>query len=394
MATTIPSTQPRRIASLDQFRGYTVAGMFLVNFVGSFAVTPLVLTHRNTYCSYADTIMPQFFFAVGFAFRLTFCRRLQKDGARRAYRHVLQRVVGLALIALVIYTDRQDRTWEQLVQLGAWEVIRLNVRSWFQTLMHIAATTVWILPVIRASMAMRIAFAIASGALHLAASQWSYFEWVQTGGIDGGVLGFLAWTIPTLVGTLACDLVVNAECNRPALRMFAIGAALMLGGWLMSCGTTLYDIPPGEVDPQPAQTWASDPVIPRAERLKSHHLHWAEPPFMPPPGPSDREENYWMMSQRAATLSYHVFGAGLSLAVYWVFYLACDLWNFQVGIFRTLGANALIGYVLHGIVGDAVSSFVPKDAPAWYVVASFVVYFHLTYLFLRSLEKNKIFIKL
>ena len=73
MATVKPATN--RIASLDQFRGYTVAGMFLVNFVGSFAVTPLILKHHNTYCSYADTIMPQFFFAVGFAFRLTFGRR-------------------------------------------------------------------------------------------------------------------------------------------------------------------------------------------------------------------------------------------------------------------------------------------------------------------------------
>ena len=78
----------QRITSLDQFRGYTVAGMFLVNFVGSFAITPTLLTHQNNFCSYADTIMPQFFFAVGFAFRLTFERRAQAEGAARAYGHV------------------------------------------------------------------------------------------------------------------------------------------------------------------------------------------------------------------------------------------------------------------------------------------------------------------
>ena len=66
-----------RIESLDQFRGYTVAGMFVVNFLGSFDATPVLLTHQNNFCSYADTIMPQFFFAVGFAFRLTFGRRAQ-----------------------------------------------------------------------------------------------------------------------------------------------------------------------------------------------------------------------------------------------------------------------------------------------------------------------------
>ncbi len=74
-ATTTPKPPSTRIASLDQFRGYTVAGMFLVNFLGGYLATPLLLKHHNTFCSYADTIMPQFFFAVGFAFRLTFGRR-------------------------------------------------------------------------------------------------------------------------------------------------------------------------------------------------------------------------------------------------------------------------------------------------------------------------------
>ena len=31
---------PGRIFSMDQFRGYTVAGMFLVNFLGEYAVDP------------------------------------------------------------------------------------------------------------------------------------------------------------------------------------------------------------------------------------------------------------------------------------------------------------------------------------------------------------------
>ena len=34
------SPAQRRLISLDQFRGYTVAGMFLVNFLGSYAACP------------------------------------------------------------------------------------------------------------------------------------------------------------------------------------------------------------------------------------------------------------------------------------------------------------------------------------------------------------------
>jgi len=58
-----------RVVSLDQFGGYTVAGMLLVNFIGGFREVGALWKHHNMYCSYADTIMPQFFFAVGFAFR-------------------------------------------------------------------------------------------------------------------------------------------------------------------------------------------------------------------------------------------------------------------------------------------------------------------------------------
>ncbi len=202
----IARSRTDRISSLDQFRGYTVAGMFLVNFASSFDVTPVLLTHQNNFCSYADTVMPQFFFAVGFAFRLTFARRVEAEGAARAYRRVLQRIFGLALIAMVIYTFPPiAQTWEQFVQLGLGHWIRLALKAWFQTLMHIAVTSLWILPVIRGSSATRVAFAVASAALHLAASHWFYYDWVQTGGIDGGVLGFLTWTIPMIAGTLACD---------------------------------------------------------------------------------------------------------------------------------------------------------------------------------------------
>src|SRR5947209_4644390 len=95
--------QPR-IVALDQFRGYTVAGMFLVNYFGSFALTPAIFKHHNSYCSYADTIMPQFLFAVGFAFRLTFARRIEGQGLRSAYGRATRRIAALIALSLVLYT--------------------------------------------------------------------------------------------------------------------------------------------------------------------------------------------------------------------------------------------------------------------------------------------------
>ncbi len=102
---TSPAIKPR-LASLDQFRGYTVAGMFLVNFLGGYeAWMPPVLLHHHTYCSYADTIMPQFLFAVGFAMRLSFGRHVQTEGLMGGYWRMVRRIVGLFLVCFAIYTS-------------------------------------------------------------------------------------------------------------------------------------------------------------------------------------------------------------------------------------------------------------------------------------------------
>ena len=92
----LAKTPSRRIVSMDQFRGYTVAGMFLVNFVGGLKSFAEVLKHHNgqPYFSYADTIMPSFMFAVGFSYRLTILRRLEQQGPLRAYGHIVIRSLG------------------------------------------------------------------------------------------------------------------------------------------------------------------------------------------------------------------------------------------------------------------------------------------------------------
>ena len=102
-----------RVDSMDQFRGYTMAGMFLVNFVGAFAVTHPLLKHHNTYNSYADTIMPHFFFAVGFSMRLVMLRNIAQMGDA-AYRKAAFRSLMLVLVGLIVYhLDGEYRQWDQ-----------------------------------------------------------------------------------------------------------------------------------------------------------------------------------------------------------------------------------------------------------------------------------------
>jgi predicted acyltransferase len=351
-----------RIASLDQYRGYTVVGMLFVNFLGGYHVVPAVFKHHNTYCSYADTIMPQFFFAVGFAYRLTFLRRLATVGFLPAAAAVIRRNLGLILLGFVIYhLDGHVQSWADLQKLGVHGFFAHAFRrEIFQTLVHIAITSVWILPVIAARAPIRVLFMIASAGLHLWLSWQFYFDWAwKTPVIDGGPLGFLSWTIPTLVGSLAYDVIAHEHDQPQVLLILTRWSIVLMGlGYGISC-------------------------------LGGY---MAAPPFVPPePG---HAVDLWTMSQRTGSIAYLTFSAGFSLAVYAIFVLLCDRWGWQFAVFRIFGQNALAAYLIHPIVAGAVKPYLPNDVPAWYLAAGFGVYFGICTLLNRYLEKHSLFLKL
>jgi predicted acyltransferase len=355
-------TMSRRIVSLDQFRGYTVAGMLFVNFLGGYQVVPAVFKHHNTYCSYADTIMPQFFFAVGFAYRLTFLRRLANGGFLPAAAAVIKRNIGLLLLGFVIYhLDGRVKSWAELQNLGIHGFLTQAFRrEIFQTLVHIAITSIWILPVIAAVAPTRILFMIFSAGLHLWLSSLFYFDWAwKTPVIDGGQLGFLSWTIPTLVGSLAYDAMTRDHDDlRLIPKLAGWSIVLMVVGYGLSCLG-------GYVAP---------------------------PPFVPPA--ASHVVDLWTMSQRTGSIAYLTFSAGFSLAVYALFVVICDRWGWRFALFRIFGQNALAAYIIHPIVAGAVKPYLPNDAPAWYVAAGFGVYFAICTLLNRYLEKHELFLKL
>jgi len=371
-----------RIVSLDQFRGYTVLGMIFGNF--SFKAINPFFQHHNTYCSYADTIMPHFFLAVGFAYRLTLLKRLQTVGPRTAYFHAVRRNLGLILLGCVIYHFSGGiGSWSELEKLGVWGFLKTGFqREPFETLVHIGVTSLWIMPVIAAGAWTRICFAIASGVLHWFLSAYGYYDhgsWhgyydfvMHRPGIDGGPLGFLTWTIPMIAGSLAYDAMAHGSRGGAATRIFLGGVLLMALGYAMSCLNRGW--PPNEPPTEGISGWL------------------VEPPFKPPL--DEKTVNIWTMSQRAGSVSYLTFGAGISLAVYALFVVLCDIGSLRVGIFQTFGSNALAAYILHPLVARMIRPYAPDDSPLWYALCALGLQISINYLFIRHLEKHKLFLKL
>lgn len=356
--------QPDRLASLDQFRGYTVLGMFLVNFVGGRDHVADVLKHHHTYCSYADTIMPQFLLAVGFGMRLSFLRRQAREGARSTYVHFLKRCLALVLLGILVYhlTGNYSK-WDDLTTSFTQDpgkfLLTTFKRMPFEALVHIAVTSLFVLPVIAAPGWVRVLFAAAAGGLHVWLSvDKGYYTWNMSSpvGIDGGPLGFLTWSIPLIAGTLAHDWVMSN--SQPLLRSVFVGLLLMALGIVLA--------------------W--------------RYNESATLPFIKPEGEPVR--NYWLMSQRAGSVTYLLFGAGFGLLIYALFRIVCDHWGVRWGYLDLLGRHALWGYIIHDMVSGVVSPFVPKDSPAWWVGAAFLVYLGITSLFLWYLDRNKLALKL
>jgi predicted acyltransferase len=383
--TGMPEAQPTppRLVSLDQFRGYTVLGMFLVNFAGGFAVLPDTIRHHHTHFSYADSIMPQFLFAVGFALRMVFLKRWQTAGPWGAYRRAFVRVTGLLLVGLIVHgLTGGVRSWDELRELGVGGFFRTAFqRNPFETLTHIAVTSLWVLPVIAAGPLVRIAYAVGSAALFWYLSQWhGYYTWVVTRpGIDGGPLAFLSWTTPLLVGSLAYDAVVAGSPRAVVGKLLLWAAVLMALGYGLSCLSRT-------LDPEAPPPLADPPFVAPATPKEEYHKLSKQP--------ENAGHLFWVMSQRAGSPSYLVFGAGFSLALYAVFVLVCDVAGFHAAVLETLGANALAAYIVHDMVGHTLHGYTPRDAPLWYALAAFGVYFALCYVFLRHLEKHRLFLRL
>jgi hypothetical protein len=168
-----------------------------------------------------------------------------------------------------------------------------------------------------------------------------------------------------IAGSLAHDVVARCAGTAKAVRpllLWGIGAMVLAYG--LSCLNLI-----------------TPPNTPTYSGLSS----WlVAPPFVPPTHPV----NLWTMSQRAGSVSYLMFGAGLSLAAYALFVWACDVCHWQLGIWRTLGTNALASYVIHGVLGWGFGAAIARQSPPGTVLVGLLLYLAICYVCVWLLEKK------
>jgi len=97
-------TGSRRLASLDAFRGFAIAGMVLVNNPGSLKHVYGPLEHAPwNGCTFTDLIFPFFLFAAGLAMTISLGAKAQAGADRPAiFRGIARRAATIFLIGLLL----------------------------------------------------------------------------------------------------------------------------------------------------------------------------------------------------------------------------------------------------------------------------------------------------
>ena len=206
---------PTRRDAIDQFRGFAILLMVLADYLSDVERVPAWLKHApDVGYTVIDLIAPLFVLAIGLTYGLSFRRRLARDGARKAYEHVIVR--NLALIGLGF-----------LMTLGGnlSGVYRSTV-NW-GLLQALGAAGLLALPVIRLPAGWRIGIGLGLLALYQALLNCCWLDAVRSAP-HNGPWGALSWGALLILATALADWYHDPDRRRRWVPWGAL--AILLAG--------------------------------------------------------------------------------------------------------------------------------------------------------------------
>ncbi len=208
-----------RIPSIDCFRGLSIMLMVIVNYINGIQGIPAYLKHApDIGLTVTDLVAPAFIFAIGLTYRLSFQKRIERDGAGKTYMYFLIRFLAITGIG-AIYTAGAAIA-EPSEAVGAWGVLQA-----------IGAAGLITLPLIRTGTKTRLAAGLA---LLLAYQLLLDRFWLPQVLVSahGGLYAALSWGSLLLLSTALGDLFHKAKGYR--LPFAAASAAVLAVGLLSS----------------------------------------------------------------------------------------------------------------------------------------------------------------
>lgn len=121
--------QGPRVASIDIFRGLTMAVMIFVNQLSSVPGLPWWTYHAHeeeNLMTYVDMVFPFFLFIVGMSLPISVAQRLKRNpSVPRLWLHVLHRVAGLVVLGLILANAEKADASRMHVSGNVWALLAL-----------------------------------------------------------------------------------------------------------------------------------------------------------------------------------------------------------------------------------------------------------------------------
>ncbi len=285
--TAVPTAD--RIASLDQFRGYAIFGMLLVNFFGHYKTAWVEelndgflkstldfifhqqLHHHNEFMTYADTIAPIFMFVVGIGMRLSWTRRVQHVDPSTARKAMGKRYFTLVLIAFAIYTGW---LWDALMNIGLAGLVALLIvdKKWSVRIAYALGLVV----------AYQLIFSFTSyGELMLRLGKYGReLDWpaitmflplrgdLLNVPINGALIGHWSWAFMLIFGTIAYDIMATQDRKKILTGLIGFGVVLTIAGWgARYIGTQAYY---DKAEPYAASLMLDEPYGPLKRHIEAN----------------------------------------------------------------------------------------------------------------------------
>jgi len=197
----------KRVNFIDDYRGFAIISMIIVNYLAFYPSTPTWLKHaKGIGYTFADLVAPLFLFALGIMYRTSFIRRIKKMGLKSSYLSMSRRyliIMFIGFLGSAIAKTSISYDWGILQAIGLAGILALPflLLQWKLRLLSIAILAIFYQFIILTN-----------------------FSDLIVNAKHGGPLASISWALLILAATVAGDL-FHGKIKITALKILTFYCA-------------------------------------------------------------------------------------------------------------------------------------------------------------------------
>ena len=201
-----------RISTVDEFRGFAIASMILVNFLAQYKAPSIFHHSEITGLTFTDIVAPLFVFIIGLMYRKSYLRRVSLDGRAKTWTHFIKRYSLLGVIGFIITL-----------------VLEGHIRFEWGVLQTIGLAGIITLPFIESNYFIRASTSLIALGIYQTLLLSNYKDVILSTS-HGGPIAAISWSSIILLSSVAYDLIDFEKIKHSIRKLILFGFPLLAVG--------------------------------------------------------------------------------------------------------------------------------------------------------------------